>query len=57
MSSITFDILFLLLLIIANGVLAMAEIAVVSARKARLQQWANEGDPKARAALELATDA
>jgi putative hemolysin len=54
MSSITFDILFLLLLIIGNGVLAMAEIAVVSARKARLQQWANEGDPKARAALELA---
>jgi putative hemolysin len=54
MPSITFDILFLLLLIIANGVLAMAEIAVVAARKTRLQQRANEGDAKVRAALELA---
>ncbi len=32
----------------------MSEMAVVSARKVRLQQWANEGDAKARAALELA---
>ncbi len=32
----------------------MSEIAIVSARKARLQQMANEGDAKARAALELA---
>jgi putative hemolysin len=54
MSSIIFDILFLLLLLIANGVLAMAEIALVSARKARLQHQANEGDSKARTALELA---
>ena len=42
------------LLILANGVFAMAEIAVVSARKAKLQQWAEEGDVRARAALELA---
>jgi putative hemolysin len=42
-------------LIILNGVFAMSEIAVVSARKTRLEQWANEGDGKARAALELAT--
>lgn len=32
----------------------MSEIAVISARKARLQQRANEGDAKAQAALELA---
>jgi putative hemolysin len=32
----------------------MAEIAVVSARKTRLQQQAEEGDKKAQAALELA---
>jgi putative hemolysin len=43
-----------LLLIIANGLFAMSEMAIVSARKARLRQRAEEGDHKARAALELA---
>jgi len=43
-----------LLLILANGVFAMSELALVSARKTRLQQWANQGDARARAALELA---
>lgn len=46
-------ILFLLLL---NGLFAMAEIAVVSARKARLQQRADEGDVRALDALRLAQD-
>lgn len=55
MSDLTFNILFIILLIIANGIFAMSEIAVVSARKARLQQMANEGNAKARAALELAS--
>jgi len=32
----------------------MSEMAIVSARKVRLQQLANQGDPKARAALKLA---
>lgn len=44
----------ILSLILVNGLLAMSEIAVVSARKARLQQAAEEGDRRARAALELA---
>lgn len=42
------------LLLIANGAFAMAEIAVVSARKARLKKRADKGDERARAALELA---
>jgi putative hemolysin len=50
----TLEILFILLLIIANGILAMSEMAVVSARKARLEERANRGDAKARAALDLA---
>ncbi len=54
MSSITFEILILLVLIIANGVFSMSEMAIVSSRKVRLQQMANQGDAKARAALELA---
>ncbi len=55
MSDLTFEIIFIILLIIANGVFAMSEIAIVSARKARLQQWVNEGNVKARVALELAS--
>ena len=48
--------LIVLLLILANGIFAMAEIAVVSARKARLQQQVNEGQPGAKLALQLAED-
>ncbi|MBX6317886.1 hemolysin family protein [Pigmentiphaga sp.] len=44
----------LLILFLANGLFAMSEIAVVTARKSRLQQRADEGDTRARAALELA---
>ncbi len=54
MSKIAVEILIVLLLILVNGIFAMAEIAVVSARKTRLQQQAEEGDKKAQAALELA---
>lgn len=54
MSNITLEILVILLLFIANGVFAMSEIAVVSARKARLAERANRGDAGARVALELA---
>jgi putative hemolysin len=50
-----YEILIILLLILINGVLAMSEIAVVSARKVRLQQRAEEGESGAAAALELAS--
>ncbi len=49
------EMLIILVLLIANGIFAMSEIAVVSARKARLQQLVDEGHSNARAALELAT--
>lgn len=48
------EIALLLVLFVANGIFAMSEIAVVTARKSRLQQRADEGDNRARAALELA---
>ncbi|HEX7317463.1 MAG TPA: hemolysin family protein [Pyrinomonadaceae bacterium] len=54
MSAVGFEIIFILLLLVANGVFAMSEMALVSARKARLQQRAGAGDARARAALELA---
>jgi len=53
MGSATTEIIFVLLLICANGVFALAEVAVVASRKARLQQRAQQGDAKARAALAL----
>jgi putative hemolysin len=54
MDSLSAQILIIVALIIANGLFAMAEIAIVSARKARLQQRAEEGDERAKIALELA---
>jgi len=54
MESISTQIVIILALIIANGFFAMAEIAIVSARKVRLQQRAEEGDKGAKIALELA---
>ena len=42
------------LLIIINGLLVMSEIALVSARKARLEAMAKKGDLKAKTALTLA---
>jgi putative hemolysin len=44
----------ILLLILANGLFAMSEIAVVAARKSRLKERAERGDRKAGKALELA---
>lgn len=43
----------ILLLILANGLFAMAEIAVVSSRRVRLEARAEAGDRRARRALEL----
>ncbi len=47
------DFLILLLLTVINGVLAMSELAILSARRARLQQKAEEGSKSAKIALEL----
>ena len=56
MSPVILEITVLLLLILANGVLAMSEIALVSARKARLKQWADDGERGAQRALTLVSD-
>ena len=53
MSVIFFEVFFVLVLILINGFFAMSEIALVSARKVRLEQKAEEGDKGARIALEL----
>lgn len=46
----------LLSLIVLNGIFAMAEIAVVSSRKARLQKLADDGSHGAKIALRLHDD-
>lgn len=47
------DILLLIALILLNGVLAMSEIALVTARKSRLQRLAEDGDKSAATAIRL----
>jgi len=54
MSQIVFEIAIIGLLLVANGVFAMAEIAVVSSKKARLRRMADMGNGNARIALDLA---
>ncbi len=56
MSGISTELLILGLLLVANGLFALAEMAVVSARKARLRQLADDGDERAQTALELGAD-
>lgn len=54
MQDLGLEVLIILFLVFSKGIFAMSEIAIVSARKARLQQWANEGNHRAGDALELA---
>jgi putative hemolysin len=53
---IYFEILFVLLLTLINGALAMSEMALVSSRKSRLEQLAGFGSRGARIALRLIDD-
>lgn len=48
------EIIILLILIFINGLFVMSEIALVSARKSRLEHQAEKGDLKAKRALDLA---
>ncbi|WP_035985328.1 hemolysin family protein [Leptolyngbya sp. KIOST-1] len=56
MSDLALESALILLLIFANGVFSGSEIALVSARKARLEQQARRGNVKARLALKLANN-
>jgi putative hemolysin len=50
------EILIILVLILANGFFSAAEMAIIAARRGRLQQLAEEGDRRAKVALELIRD-
>ncbi len=56
MGNLTIEVLIVLLLIVANGLFALSEVAVVASRKARLQQRAQSGDSSAKIALALVED-
>ena len=47
------EIILIVPLIVLGGAFAMAEIALVSVRKPRLQQWADQGNTSAQVALDL----
>lgn len=53
MISVLSELFLILVLTIANGVFSLSETAIVSARKARLQELAENGDPRAQIALDL----
>jgi putative hemolysin len=50
------DLVIILCLILLNGLLAMSELAIVSARSARLKMEAGKGSRSARIALDMAAD-
>lgn len=52
--NLLFEAVLILVLIVVNGFFAASEIAIVSARKGRLEQQAEEGHHGSRVALELA---
>jgi putative hemolysin len=54
MSPIIAEVLIIFVLLVINGIFAMSELAVVAARKVRLEHRAEEGDAGALVALELA---
>ncbi len=54
MSAISNALLLLALLLLANGVFAMAEVAVITVRKARLKGLADAGNKRAQVTLDIA---
>ena len=55
MTSMLWEIIIVLVLILANGFFSGAEMAIVASRRGRLRQMAEEGDAAAGTALELAS--
>jgi putative hemolysin len=55
-SVVAIEIIVIFILLLLNGIFAMSEMAIVSARKVRLERRAEAGDRGARAALHLIAD-
>lgn len=53
-SDLTLDFIIIIALIIANGLFSMTELAIVNAKKRRLEEMAESGNERAKKAFELA---
>ena len=53
-SDLTLDFIIIIILIIANGLFSMTELAIVNAKKRRLEEMAESGNERAKKAFELA---
>ena len=56
MQEIHVEVLVILSLILLQGIFVMSEVAVGSAQKSRLKEWANQGNRSAALALRLSDD-
>lgn len=55
MNGLFFEFLVMIFLVVLNAAFALSETSILSARKALLQQWSDEGDEGARTSLALAS--
>src|SRR5437899_3036850 len=56
MSGITTELIIIAVLLVLNGIFAMSELAIVTAKRVRLEHRAERGDAGAKAALALAAN-
>ena len=56
MANVIFEIVLIIILIILTGILSMAELAVVSTKKAKLEKLLNEGHKSAQIIIDFAED-
>ncbi len=52
-SDLTLDFIIIIVLIIANGLFSMTELAIVNAKKRHLEEMAESGNERAKTAFEL----
>ena len=52
-SDLTLDFIIIIVLIIANGLFSMTELAIVNAKKRKLEELAESGNERAKTAFEL----
>ena len=52
-SDLTLDFIIIIVLIIANGLFSMTELAIVNAKKRKLEELAEAGNERAKKAFEL----
>jgi putative hemolysin len=54
--SLTVELILILILLVANGILAASEMAIISSRRSRLESDAEQGDTRSKMVLDLIED-